>query len=321
MFKNIHASDMEKAVTRVLDILANVADITEPRNYIFDKVESIETHTFKPRKKRKSASNNREFKINWVVVSFYTLLTSLFSLVMVLALVSKNHYIITSLWSPLGILVSFLIGVIGIAEILIAVGSALKFIRFIRAREGGKKSAQQMLKQAKEDAIAYLPVVNEICTIAKGQQLALNAAESIIKSLVIEKSQVIEKNVSNLLPILATGLIVLCIIFFGVPIQLPENTSFYNKAITIVGWETLVLPIVLPIAKFIAESESQSLILKFKRCLFILEQAQIRVNNTNQQVIPIASTKPRPQFGSARGLIQMSDDFDAPLADFDEYMP
>jgi len=28
----------------------------------------------------------------------------------------------------------------------------------------------------------------------------------------------------------------------------------------------------------------------------------------------------RPQFGSARGLIKMADNFDAPLADFQEYM-
>jgi len=52
MLEKIHASDMEKTVTRALDILASVADITEPRNYIFDKVEAIENYTFKPRKKK-----------------------------------------------------------------------------------------------------------------------------------------------------------------------------------------------------------------------------------------------------------------------------
>lgn len=30
--------------------------------------------------------------------------------------------------------------------------------------------------------------------------------------------------------------------------------------------------------------------------------------------------KPRPQFGSARGLIRMAEDFDEPLADFEDYM-
>ncbi len=228
MFENIHASDMEKAVTRVLNILADVADITEPRDYIFDKVESRESHTFKPRKKIKSASNNRRVKINWVKLSFYTLFTPLFILIELLAFVSKNHYRITSLWSPIGIVVSFLLGIIGITEISIAVWSVLKFFKFITDGKSEKESARKMIEQADEDAISYQPVINEICTIAKGQQLALNAAESIINILVIEQSQVIEKNVSNLLPILATGLIVLCIILFGVPIQLPENTPFYN---------------------------------------------------------------------------------------------
>lgn len=39
------------------------------------------------------------------------------------------------------------------------------------------------------------------------------------------------------------------------------------------------------------------------------------------QLIPIKKKKRRPQFGSARGLIHMTDDFDAPLEDFEEYMP
>ena len=37
------------------------------------------------------------------------------------------------------------------------------------------------------------------------------------------------------------------------------------------------------------------------------------------QLVPVGSTN-RPQFGSAAGLVSMSDDFDAPLEDFHEYM-
>jgi hypothetical protein len=33
-----------------------------------------------------------------------------------------------------------------------------------------------------------------------------------------------------------------------------------------------------------------------------------------------SSSKPRPKFGSAKGLIEMSDDFDEPLEDFKDYM-
>jgi len=137
-------------------------------------------------------------------VSFYGLFISFFALVILLAVISRQHYKITSLWSPVGILLIVLLCFIGITEVLIAVGFVL---RFIEDKENRKESARKII------------------------------------------------------------------------------------------------------------------ILKFKRCLFILEQAQLRANNTAQEVIPIASTKPRPQFGSAKGLIQMSDDFDAPLTDFDEYMP
>lgn len=39
------------------------------------------------------------------------------------------------------------------------------------------------------------------------------------------------------------------------------------------------------------------------------------------QLVPVAEPQRRPQFGSARGLITMSDDFDEPLEDFAEYTP
>ena len=38
------------------------------------------------------------------------------------------------------------------------------------------------------------------------------------------------------------------------------------------------------------------------------------------KLVPISRAQPRPQFGSAQGLITMSDDFDEPLEDFAEYM-
>lgn len=38
------------------------------------------------------------------------------------------------------------------------------------------------------------------------------------------------------------------------------------------------------------------------------------------KLVPVSLEKGRPQFGSARGLIQMSDDFDESLQDFAEYM-
>jgi antitoxin (DNA-binding transcriptional repressor) of toxin-antitoxin stability system len=43
-------------------------------------------------------------------------------------------------------------------------------------------------------------------------------------------------------------------------------------------------------------------------------------NDQVVQLVPV-TTPPKPRkAGSARGLIKMAPDFDAPLADFDEYM-
>lgn len=38
------------------------------------------------------------------------------------------------------------------------------------------------------------------------------------------------------------------------------------------------------------------------------------------QLIPVPIVRGKPQFGSARGMIRMADDFDAPLEEFHEYM-
>lgn len=38
------------------------------------------------------------------------------------------------------------------------------------------------------------------------------------------------------------------------------------------------------------------------------------------KLVPVSLEKPRPQFGSAKDSIQMSDDFDESLKDFAEYM-
>ena len=39
------------------------------------------------------------------------------------------------------------------------------------------------------------------------------------------------------------------------------------------------------------------------------------------KLVPVLENKPRPRFGSAKGEVWMSDDFDEPLSDFDEYAP
>jgi antitoxin (DNA-binding transcriptional repressor) of toxin-antitoxin stability system len=36
------------------------------------------------------------------------------------------------------------------------------------------------------------------------------------------------------------------------------------------------------------------------------------------QLVPVQAIEPHPQFGSAQGLVHISDDFDEPLVDFQE---
>lgn len=38
------------------------------------------------------------------------------------------------------------------------------------------------------------------------------------------------------------------------------------------------------------------------------------------RLVPVARAESRPRFGSAEGLITMSEDFDEPLEDFEEYV-
>ena len=61
----------------------------------------------------------------------------------------------------------------------------------------------------------------------------------------------------------------------------------------------------------------------------LVEQAadgeEVVITKNNQSVVKLVATTAVPteghrQFGSAKGLITIADDFDEPLADFNEYM-
>ena len=43
-------------------------------------------------------------------------------------------------------------------------------------------------------------------------------------------------------------------------------------------------------------------------------------NQPIARLVPYVRSRRRPQFGSAKGLVSIADDFDAPLDDFKEYM-
>ena len=46
----------------------------------------------------------------------------------------------------------------------------------------------------------------------------------------------------------------------------------------------------------------------------------IKDNQPVVKLIPVSPVKQRPKYGSAKGLVTISDDFDEPLEDFKEYM-
>ena len=55
----------------------------------------------------------------------------------------------------------------------------------------------------------------------------------------------------------------------------------------------------------------------------VLQGEKVYIQKDNKKIIqllPVISDRPSPKFGNAKGLIEMADDFDAPLTDFNEYM-
>ncbi|MFM7880823.1 MAG: type II toxin-antitoxin system Phd/YefM family antitoxin [Microcystis panniformis] len=52
-------------------------------------------------------------------------------------------------------------------------------------------------------------------------------------------------------------------------------------------------------------------------------QQVIIQNNEGQdfQIISLAPTVKHPQYGSAKGIVKMLDNFDDPIEEFEEYMP
>ena len=46
-----------------------------------------------------------------------------------------------------------------------------------------------------------------------------------------------------------------------------------------------------------------------------------REDGATFKIVPIALMPPSPKFGSAKGLVKMTEDFDEPLDDFQAYAP
>ena len=51
------------------------------------------------------------------------------------------------------------------------------------------------------------------------------------------------------------------------------------------------------------------------------EEIIIRSGGVSFRIVPINPVRATAKFGSAKGLVKMSDDFDEPLEDFEDYAP
>ena len=59
---------------------------------------------------------------------------------------------------------------------------------------------------------------------------------------------------------------------------------------------------------------------KIRRKLGFLPGVTVQLEETDNQIILKVTPAPERKIGADKGLIEMSDDFDAPLEDFEEYM-
>lgn len=134
------------------------------------------------------------------------------------------------------------------------------------------------LEKSMNEAIDDHLTIKDLCE--KSDQQALKSAEIQIKFL-IEAIQLQEKINSNFLPILALGSVVLSIYILGIPAQSLEGNKFLYGAVT--GLPGIVALILL-IFKLTIESSLQSQILKYKRCVSLLERAQASINNNENGI-------------------------------------
>lgn len=139
----------------------------------------------------------------------------------------------------------------------------------IRQTKSSKEFTGRSLIKAGEEAIKDQKKIIELSKIAS--QLTLKFTEIKLKSLV-EQTQVRERATSNFVPILAIFFVALWISIMGTP----SNNLGYGLVAGVsglVGLTSLVL-------KSIFESDLQSQVMKYKRYLSFIEQAQLVAANT-----------------------------------------
>lgn len=150
----------------------------------------------------------------------------------------------------------------------------LAWLIFSKSVKSQKHRFEQTIKHTKE-AITDWRIVKKL---SEGiSTSALKYVESRFK-LLIETSQQKEKVSASFLPILAILAVVLFIWSFGIPIQKLKNLLY--GAISGVSGAVVILLVF----QFLFSLDSQDLVI-YKRCLAILQQAQVIANDASSDKI------------------------------------
>ncbi len=133
------------------------------------------------------------------------------------------------------------------------------------------------LRKSIDEAIENQSIIKFLCE--KSNEKILNSARSQI-NLLVESIQVEDKTNSNFLPLLALGSVVLGIYVLGVPTQTLEDGKFLYGAVTGIPG---IVALTLLILKLTIDLSLQSQILKYKKCLSLLERAQDLIHDRENE--------------------------------------
>jgi hypothetical protein len=147
-----------------------------------------------------------------------------------------------------------------------------RFCHLIKQIKKQKPLQSEMLKKLKSSALFDQKLIYKL---ARFPQEKLKYVESHIKEL-IEEIQVREKETDSFLPILSFVFLIVPLIFITEPAKLIFVQSDFAKLISkLTGFFGIGIPVCSLLLKYLSVSATQSKILNCRKCLFLLNQAQI----------------------------------------------
>jgi hypothetical protein len=143
------------------------------------------------------------------------------------------------------------------------------FIRVIHQWESPEKIILKDIDATRQETLFDRQIIKELSEKVKKENLKI--AEGAFKILIDNRQSQVEI-AASLSPVLSVIIVALFIFIFGIPIDL-GNTLFYVAVTAIMG------AVLKPTFDFIGKSALQPQLVKLKKCLFLLEQAESILNN------------------------------------------